>query len=106
MLITKFFITLKQYGFTQCHADNNMFTYSDSIILMVYVDDILIIGISKDLIQQIIAYMTKAFNVKNLGTLKYFLGIEATRNDSGIYLHQRDILIDTGLMEQNLVKFL
>ena len=114
---TKFFVTLMKFGFTQCHADNSLFTYHKGahfVAVLVYVDDILITGTCKNLIQQVIQFMAKAFKVKDLGSLKYFLGIEAARSLSGIYLHQRkytlDILTDTGLtaarpskipMEQN-----
>ena len=79
-----------------------------------YVDDILITGTSKDIIQEVMQCMAKAFKAKDLGHLRYFLGIEAARSTSGIYLHQHkytlDILNDTGLtaarpskvpMEQN-----
>lgn len=58
-------------------------------------------GASKNLIQHSIDYMAKAFKVKDLGSLKYFLGIEVSGSSSGIYLHQEkynlDILADTRL---------
>ena len=101
----KFATTLKSYNFVQSHADNSLFTLHTSskfVDVLVYVDDILITSTDKDLIQTIITYMSTAFKVKDLGPLKYFLGIEVARSTSGIYLHQRkytlDILQDSSLL--------
>lgn len=93
---TKFATTLKSYNFTQSHSDNNLFTLHTSsqfVAVLVYVDDILITGTDKSLIQQIITYMGTTFKIKYMGQLKYFLGIEVTRSTSGIYIHQRKIYI-------------
>lgn len=113
---TKFLHTLKYYGFVQSHVDNS-FTYqaqSQFIAMLVYVYDILMTGTSSALIQDIIAFMAKELKVIDMGPLKYFLGIEATRSSTSIYLHQRKytlgILLDIDLsgskpskvpMEQN-----
>lgn len=53
-----------------------------------YVDDLLITGTDKSLIDQGIAYMSSHFKVKDLGPLKFFLGVEVCRSSSCIYLHQ------------------
>ena len=102
---SKFYHTLLKFGFTQCHSDNSLFTFnqeSQFVAVLVYVDDILITGTSKELIQTVIQFLAQAFKVKDLGSLRYFLGIEAARSLTGIYMHQRkytlDILQDTGLM--------
>ena len=46
--------------------------------------------------------MSKAFEVKDLGRLKYFLGIEVARCGKGIALCQRkytlDLLYDVGML--------
>ena len=43
------------------------------------------------------------FEMKNLGGLKYFLGIEVTRSKQGIFLSQRkyvlDLLSEVGLLD-------
>jgi hypothetical protein len=44
---------------------------------MVFVDDILIIGSSTLAISYLISNLSQEFTVKDLGHLKYFLGIEA-----------------------------
>ncbi|XP_057248849.1 uncharacterized mitochondrial protein AtMg00810-like [Beta vulgaris subsp. vulgaris] len=48
-------------------------------------------------------FLSTEFKMKDLGELKYFLGIEVDRNDQGIFLSQRkyvaDLLEDYGLMD-------
>lgn len=68
---------------------------------MVYVDDIIITGTDNEGISVIKHFLHRRFHLKDLGQLKYFLGIEVSRSKCGIFLSQRkytlDILQDTGL---------
>ncbi|KAL8156529.1 hypothetical protein AgCh_001574 [Apium graveolens] len=102
---TKFSKALIEYGCSQSHSDNSLFTLTSNnqfVAILVYVDDILVAGSSKSLMQQVIDFLATKFKVKDLGSLKYFLGIEVARFSAGIYLHQSkytlDILKDSGLL--------
>jgi len=55
----------------------------------VYVDDILITGSSLELIKGTKDSLQQIFKMKDLGELKYFLGIEFARFEAGIVMHQR-----------------
>ncbi|KAL8149575.1 hypothetical protein AgCh_006541 [Apium graveolens] len=59
-------------------------------------------GTNSTIIQQIIAFLGSKFKVKDLGPLRYFLGIKVVRPSSGIYIHRHkytlDILAYTGLL--------
>ncbi|KAL8121687.1 hypothetical protein AgCh_018427 [Apium graveolens] len=86
------------------HSDNSLFTFRASgafVAILVYVDDILFTGSSEDLIKDIKLYLNSQFKIKDLGPVKYFLGIEVARSSQGFYLNQRiyvlDLLHDTGL---------
>lgn len=75
---TKFAKALIANGFIQSHSDNSLFTRqqgSKFLAILVYVDDILITCTDKDSIQEGIAYLSSKFKVKDLGALKYFLGV-------------------------------
>lgn len=95
---------LLTYGFSQSSSDHSLFTLHtpDSItIILIYVDDMILTGSSEHSIAAIKKHLQALFPVKDLGPLKYFLGLEIARNSTGICLHQRkyclDILSETGL---------
>ncbi|CAM8984877.1 unnamed protein product [Rhodiola kirilowii] len=101
----KFTEAILQFGFTQSLNDYSLFTLqsgSDFIILLVYVDDVVLTGTSISLIESIKSFIHEKFRIKDLGTLKYFLGLEVARNSTGIFLHQRkyavDLLTECGLL--------
>lgn len=94
------------YGFKQAHSDHSLFTLSkDSsfVAFLVYVDDILIAGNNEALISTIKLHLASHFKLKNLGDLKYFLGIKASRSTVGIHLSQQkyasNIILDAGLAD-------
>ena len=109
---------IKSTGFQPSKTDYSLFTRQNNssfTALLNYVDDILLTGNDLTEIQRVKDYLLQQFHIKDLGDLKYFLGIEFSRSKAGIYMSQRkyalDILQDTGLtgarpdkfpMEQNL----
>jgi hypothetical protein len=80
-------------GYLQSNADHTLF-YKHAIgkvaILIVYVDDIVITG--DDFTE--ITDLKKYLEVKDLGQLKYFLGIEISRGPKGIFLSQRKYVLE------------
>jgi len=70
--------------------------------LLVYVDDIVVTG--NDTAEQVILKqnLAKQFEIRELGVLKYLLGIEVAYSKDGIFLSQRkyimDLLIEIGLL--------
>jgi hypothetical protein len=96
-------------GYTQCNGDHNVFYrhfYRHSgrhiMILSVYVDDIIITGDDTFEMSQLKQKLSKEFEAKDLGQLRYFLGIEIVRSPKGIVLSQRkyvlDLLSDVGML--------
>ena len=59
------------------------------VIVLIYVDDLLITASSKRLMDNAKQVLKSNFKIKDLGDLKYFLGIEFARNSEGILIHQR-----------------
>ncbi|RVW70033.1 Retrovirus-related Pol polyprotein from transposon RE2 [Vitis vinifera] len=73
------------------------------IYLVVYVDDIVITDSDQNGIQKLKQHFFTHFQTKDLGKLKYFLGIEIAQSSSGVVLSQRkyalDILEETGMLD-------
>nr|KYP41296.1 Retrovirus-related Pol polyprotein from transposon TNT 1-94 [Cajanus cajan] len=97
--------SLLNFGFQQSKADYTLFTFTrdqDFVAVLIYVDDILLAGNNKSACDQVKIHLSSCFKIKDLGKLKYFLGIEFARSSSGIFLSQRkfamDILHECGLL--------
>jgi hypothetical protein len=95
---------LYAHGFTQAHSDHTLFTKTSATsftVILVYVDDIILAGTCLKEFDSLKQALDKAFRIKNLGELKYFLGLEVARSARGISLCQRkyclELLEDAGL---------
>ncbi|KAK2997578.1 hypothetical protein RJ639_026059 [Escallonia herrerae] len=95
---------LRSYGFLQSHADHTLFTYRKRDVflsVLVYVDDLILAGNNITTCSSFKKYLNDCFKLKDLGPLKYFLGIEAARGPRGLFLSQHkyalDILSESGL---------
>ncbi|XP_028230537.1 uncharacterized protein LOC114410813 [Glycine soja] len=61
---------------------------------MVYVDDIVIAGNDTTKIVQLKKHLFSHFQTKDLGYLKYFLGIEVAQSGDGVLIFQRKYALD------------
>lgn len=79
-------------GYKQCNGDHTVF-YRHSgrrnAILAVYVDDIIIIGDDEVEVKRLKENLSKEFEVKDLGQLRYFLGIEVARSQK-VYFSRKE----------------
>ena len=78
-----------EFGLNRCGVDHSVFykcSKQSKIWLLVYIDDIIIIGDDTQGIVMLKEFLQKKFNTKDLGPLKYFLGIEIARSSHGIAL--------------------
>jgi len=60
----------------------------NSIILCLYVNDILIFGTNIDAINEVKSFLSKSFDMKDLGEANVILNIKLIKNESGITLVQ------------------
>ncbi|GJX30973.1 ribonuclease H-like domain-containing protein [Tanacetum coccineum] len=89
--------TLIENGLSQSKSDYSLYTKSDKevfLALLVYVNDIIILGNSSSEIEKFKVYLKSKFMIKDLEKLKYFLKIVVIDIDKGICLNQRKYVLD------------
>ena len=67
---------------------------SDITALLAYVDDVVLTGNSIAEINVVKAHLHSRFHIKDLGPIKYFLGLEVSRSLDGLVLNQRKYFLD------------
>jgi Reverse transcriptase (RNA-dependent DNA polymerase) len=64
------------------------------IVILIYVDDLIIAENNLEEIKRVNAKLKEMFDIKDLGVLKYFLGIEIAHSPKGIFISQRKYTLD------------
>jgi GR25 family glycosyltransferase involved in LPS biosynthesis len=89
---------IQQFGMIGCEADHSIFFRRSSSnkvnYLVVYVDDIVITGDDQEGIKDLKQHLFNHFHTKELGRLRYFLGIEVAQSHAGIAICQRKYVLD------------
>ena len=81
-------------GYQQSNADHSLFTFQNGknfTALLIYVDDVILAGNSIAEFTRIKNILDSNFKIKDLGTLKYFLGLEVAYSKLGISVCQRSL---------------
>jgi hypothetical protein len=82
----------RKMSFETLKADSSLFirkTQLGPISILLYVDDLVITGADLEEINRIKRLLAASFEMKDLGDLHYFLGIEVIRTPEGILMSQR-----------------
>nr|XP_048328577.1 uncharacterized mitochondrial protein AtMg00810-like [Ziziphus jujuba var. spinosa] len=80
---------LSQCGFQRSPNEATLYVKKGStLVVSMYVDDLLVTGDDNNGIQQFKIEMQKKFEMSNLGIMNYFLGMEIMQKDTGIFMSQ------------------
>ena len=84
---------LTSIGFCRTYMDSSVYTLYDTgsfLYLAVWVDDIILVGPSLELIMSVKTHLFKSFQMSDLGEISYLLGIDITRDRGSrvMTLHQ------------------
>jgi hypothetical protein len=88
---------LLHLGFTASSADSSLFIFHDKHIiayLLLYVDDIVITSNTPSYLDHLIQSLSSVFELKDLGPLSYFLGLQIHRTSQALYLSQTKYATD------------
>ena len=94
---SRFATHLLSLGFIEAKSDTSLFVYhrgTDTTYLLLYVDDIILTTSSTVLLRHIIQALQLEFAMKDLGDLHHFLGMQVQRRDGGLFLLQRQYMLD------------
>ena len=106
----KFSSTISILGNMTSHYDSALFfrrTDKCTILLLLYVNDMIITGDDLNGIQELKNFLSQQFEMKELGHLSYFLGLEITHSTDGLYNTQAkyasELLFRVGLTDSKTV---
>lgn len=88
----KLYVTLVASGFKHSNADYSLYSQVNNgaiTLVLIYVDDILIASNCQGSINELKGMLANYFNIKDLGPVNYFLGLEIDRSASGYFISQR-----------------
>ncbi|CAL5349699.1 unnamed protein product [Camellia sinensis] len=98
--------TIHDFGFSSSAYDSTFFsrkTKRGTILLFLYVDNMIITGDDTVGISSLKQFLSRQFEMKDLGLLSYFLGLEISHDPSGYFLSQAkytsDLLARAGLTD-------
>jgi len=95
---------MKDYGFKASEADPCLYVKREKqemIVVIIWVDDLIIAGSCKQIIQAFKAAISRRFSMKDLGALKWILGVEIKRDRS----RRRIEMTQTAYINQMLERF-
>ena len=85
----RFTKSMKAFGYKQSNSDHTLFVkHKKGMItcVIVYVDDMIVTGNDSEERRALQNHLAREFEMKDLGPLKYFLGIEVSRLKEGVFL--------------------
>ncbi|CAL1415127.1 unnamed protein product [Linum trigynum] len=93
----KFHGTILQVGFAQSRNNSSLFTrrmIDGIVVLLIYVEDMIVTDSDAEGIRELTKALRCAFNLKEMGEVSYFLGLEVRRSSHGLFVSQRKYILD------------
>nr|KYP75184.1 Retrovirus-related Pol polyprotein from transposon TNT 1-94 [Cajanus cajan] len=97
-------------GYCQCPYEHALYLKKsgrDILLVALYVDDLIFMGNEVGLVRNFKEVMMKEFEMTDLGSMSYFLGLEVEQTRTGIFVSQRryaeEVLKNASMMECNPV---
>lgn len=98
-------------GFSNSHSDTSLFiSCHDEVLIyfLVYVDDLILTGITTTMLQHVIAQLLAKFSIRDLRTINYFLSVEVVPTPQSLLLSQhwyiQDLLAKTVMLDAKAIQ--
>lgn len=75
-------------GFSKIKWANCLYNFNHNLVLLLYVDDIVLIGKTQNHIDEVVNILKKCFDIKILGKTKKLLGVEFEFQNNKVLIHQ------------------
>jgi transposase InsO family protein len=96
-------------GFVQSTHDQCLYVRNKDTYLLIYVDDILVVGNDTSEMDKVLSALKQKFVMKNLGEITRYLGIDVERDENGFSLTQKKyiqtVLDGAGLGDAKISKY-
>ncbi|XP_042400993.1 uncharacterized mitochondrial protein AtMg00810-like [Zingiber officinale] len=109
-MVCKIQLHYAHLGFTSSSHDSTLFicrTNKRVVLLLLYVDDMILTSDDSSVISKLQNYLSQHFEMKDLGSLSYFLGLEVSSDSDGYYLsqakHTFDLLSISGITDSSTI---
>jgi hypothetical protein len=84
-------------GFKMGSVDKTLFLLkhnNDTLLVQIYVDDIIFGGSSNALVSRFLDLMSREFEMSMMGELNFFLGLQIKQTQDGTFVHQGKYTMD------------
>lgn len=82
---------LQENGFARCLHEYALYVKeknNDVFYVCIYVDDLIFTGSSIEMFEEFKKRMARKFEMTDVGLLSYYIGIEVTQSDEGMFISQ------------------
>ena len=87
---------MRAFSYRQSNSNHTLFLkkqHGKITTLIVYVDDMVVTGNGPEERKVLQNYLFREFETKDLGSLKYFLGIEVSQSSEGIFFVSKKVCL-------------
>lgn len=85
----KLYSVLEEQGCRRLESCTCIYSYNQDALIAVYVDDLAVFAKNQETLDKIESKLKGIFEVKNLGTITYFLGVEMKYDNDSVILSQK-----------------
>lgn len=84
--------TFNELGFDKIKDSNCIYVFKSEVIVLVYVDDFAVFAKNNERLNEVINLIKLKFEIKVLGKIRHFLGVDFEERNGEIFMHQQSYI--------------